>query len=104
MKTVDFLAELVNTGCYKTEADMDRAFLLGRIDATKLQIIAYENAAIALSSGVQSYTLDTGQDRQTVTRADIRSIQLNIDQLYNRLTMLQARLCGGHVVIAGPDW
>ena len=43
---------------------MDAAFLQARIDATKAQIIAYEDAATALAGGgVQSYTLDTGQTR-----------------------------------------
>jgi hypothetical protein len=82
---------------------MDRTFIQGRIDATKAQIIAYENAATALAGGVQSYTLDTGQDRQTVTRLELRSIQKTIDQLYNRCVTLEARLNGG-TVIGRPGW
>jgi Mg2+ and Co2+ transporter CorA len=84
---------------------MDRDFLQERIDATKAQIIAYEDAATALASGgVQSYTLDTGQSRQTVTRLDLRALQDKIDSLYNRLATLEARLNGSGTVTARPAW
>ena len=83
---------------------MDRAFLQGRIDATKLQIIAYEDAALALAGGVQSYTFDTGQNRQTVTKLDLTAINATIDSLYNRCGTLQARLTGSGTVTARPAW
>lgn len=84
---------------------MDSAFLLARITATKAAIVAYEDALLALSAanGVQSYTLDTGQDRQTVTRADIGSLNRAVDSLYNRLATLEARLYGGSTQ-ARPAW
>lgn len=84
---------------------MDRAFIQARIDATKAEIIAYEDAALALATGgVQSYTLDTGQTRQTVTRLDLSSIQRTIDSLYNRCATLEARLNGSGTVTARPAW
>jgi hypothetical protein len=84
---------------------MDAAFLQARIDATKAQIIAYEDAATALASGgVQSYTLDTGQSRQTVTRLDLDNLQKTIDSLYNRLATLEARLNGSGTITARPAW
>jgi hypothetical protein len=84
---------------------MDRDFLQDRIDATKLQIAAYEDAALALGSGnVQSYTLDTGQTRQTVTKIDLTQIQKTIDQLYNRCATLDARLNGSGSVTVIPAW
>jgi hypothetical protein len=84
---------------------MDAAFLQARIDATKAQIIAYEDAATALASGgVQSYTLDTGQSRQTVTRLDLDNLQKTIDSLYNRLATLEARLNGSGTVTVRPAW
>ena len=55
---------------------MDREFIQARIDATKAQIIAYEDAALALATGgVQSYTLDTGQSRQTVTKIELSALK-----------------------------
>lgn len=82
---------------------MDRKFIQGRIDATKLQIVAYEDAALALAAGVQSYTLDTSQSRQTVTKLDLGDIQKTIDSLYNRCVTLEARLNGGSVTVI-PAW
>lgn len=85
---------------------MNRAFIAERIKATKATIIAYENAVLALgeAGGIQSYTLDTTQSRQTVTRADIPRLQTMIGSLYNQLVTLEARLgCGGSTY-AGPAW
>jgi hypothetical protein len=83
---------------------MDRTFIAGRITATKAQIIAYEDAALALATGgVQSYTLNTGQSTQQVTRLDLDNIQKTINSLYNRCATLQARLKGG-TTLAKPGW
>ncbi len=83
---------------------MDADFIRERITATKAQIVAYEDAATALAGGVQSYTLDTGQSRQTVTKLDLGDIQKTIDSLYNRCATLEARLNGSGVVTGGPSW
>jgi len=83
---------------------MDRTFIQARIDATKLQIVAYEDAALALASGVQSYTLDTGQSRQTVNKLDLSAINKTIDSLYNRCATLEARLNGSGTLTARPAW
>ena len=79
---------------------MDATTLQARIDATVAQIDAYEAAALALGvGGVQSYTLDTGQTRQTVTKLDLDAIQKTLDRLYNRCVTLTARLNGSNVTI-----
>lgn len=85
---------------------MDAAFLQARIDATKAIIVAYEDAVLALGTGgsIQSYTLDTGQSRQTVTRADLSSLNRVLDSLYNRCAVLEARLSGGGSLLARPSW
>lgn len=85
---------------------MDRTFLQARIDATKAQIIAYEDAVLALgdNGAIQSYTLDTGQSRQTVTRADLSTLNRMIDSLYNRCAVLQTRLDGGGTTHVRPHW
>lgn len=67
-------------------------------------IVAYEDAATALASGVQSYTLDTGQSRQTVTKLDLVALQRTINSLYNRCVTLEARLNGSGTVTVGPAW
>lgn len=83
---------------------MDISFWQERATATKVQIVAFEDAATALAGGAQSYTIDTGQTRTTVTRPDLEWIQKTIDSLYNRYATLQARLTGSGTVIARPGW
>lgn len=83
---------------------MDITFLKERIASTKLQIVAYEDAALALAGGVQSYTIDTAQTRQTVTKLDISSIQQTIESLYNRCAVLEVRLNGGGSTIGRPGF
>lgn len=84
---------------------MTNAFIQARIDATQALIVAYEAAVTALVGGqVQQYTLDTGQDRQTVLKADIPKLNAQIDGLYNRCATLQARLDGSGTVTARPAW
>lgn len=84
---------------------MSRAFFAARIAKTEALIEVYEDALAALGAegGVQSYSIDTGQSRQNVTRADVPSINRMLDTLYNRLATLEARVHGGSTV-ARPDW
>lgn len=84
---------------------MDAAFIQARIDATKLQIVAFEDAVLALSTGgVQEYLIDTGQTRQRVTKLDLAQMQRTIDGLYNRCATLEARLNGSGTLIGKPSW
>lgn len=85
---------------------MDREFIQARIDAAKALIVVWEDALTALGSsgGIQSYTIDTGQSRQVVTRSDIGTINKIIDSLMNRVATLEARLNGSGVVNQRPGW
>lgn len=84
---------------------MDCEFLRQRIEATKAQIILYEDAIMQLSTGaVQSYSLNTSQTTQSVTRFDLNRLQVTLDSLYNRLATLEARLTGSGTINAGPAW
>jgi hypothetical protein len=68
-------------------------FLRERIATTKAQIVQLEEAQMALETGaIQSYTLSTGQTSQTVTKSSIGTLQLSIERLLNRLSVLDARL------------
>lgn len=83
---------------------MNQAQLQARIDATNAQIDALEAAILGLISGsILSYSLDTGQSVQKVTKQDIGIVQRVIDSLYNRCATLEARLNGG-TVTARPAW
>ncbi len=82
-----------------------RQFWIDRIESTKLQIVAYEDAILALTTGgVASYTLNTGQSIQTVTKNNLNSLRVGIDSLLNRLVTLEARVCGGGVTYVRPSW
>lgn len=84
---------------------MDCEFLQQRIEATKLLIIAYEEAILQIQANpMQSYTLNTSQTTQTVTRFDLNRLQATLDALMNRLVTLQARLSGGGVINMGAAW
>jgi hypothetical protein len=78
----------------------DTEWLTERVERTKTLIVAYEDAILALSTGSQSYTLDTGQTRQTVTKAMLADLRSTLNSLENRMSTLQARLGGArtHVI------
>lgn len=74
---------------------MDSTFLQNRITVTQENIVALETAMTRLASGaIQSYTMDTGQTRQTVTKLEISSLKNVIEAQYNLLATLEARLNG----------
>lgn len=82
----------------------DLQWLNSRIAATKAQIEALDDAILALSSGgIQSYSMDTGQTKETVTKKDLVRLQSAIDALYSRLAALCAQRDGAGVVVR-PAW
>lgn len=76
--------ETENEGLQKSKSDE----LLNR---RKLRY-EYEKAALALSGGAVSYTLDTGQSRQSVTRADLASIMSMLRFLDETISALEYEL------------
>jgi hypothetical protein len=82
----------------------EQTWILERIEATRAMIVAYEEAILALSSGAQSYTLDTGQTRQSVTKQQLGSMRLQLDALENRLAYYQNRLTGSAQVNVRPGF
>jgi len=84
---------------------VDGTFLQERIDKIKALIVVYEDALTALiTGGAQSYTIDTGQTRQTVTKFDAPALRTTLEGLYNQLATLQARSTGSGVVHVSPGW
>lgn len=83
------------------ECDQDiseQIWLESRICAAESAIVKYEDAILQLSTGaVQSYTLDTGQTRQTVTKANLTELRHALSGLENRREVLRAKLYGGTV-------
>jgi len=72
----------------------DNEWLDARIAKTKDLIVKYEDAIDALSSGAQTYSLDTGQTSQSVTKAQLGSLRSALDNLENRLERLKAKRHG----------
>ena len=80
----------------------DKEWLDARIEKTKDLIVKYEDAIDALSSGAQTYSLDTGQTSQSVTKAQLGSLRNMLQELENRLERLKAKRYGRAVnVIPG---
>lgn len=82
-----------------------RKWLKKRLDRTRSLIEQIEDAVEQLTAGViESYTLDTGQGRQTVTKANMAQYNEQLPGLYNRLETLRARLYGSGVTNYGAAW
>ena len=77
----------------------DAEWIAKRITKVEALIEAYEDALTAIAGGAQSYSLDTGQTRQTVTKANLTEIRNALSSLENRRATLKARLCGGGVYV-----
>lgn len=77
-----------------TDCCDDTEWIEARIAATKTLIEAYETAITAVASGAQSYSIDTGQTRQTVTKANMSEIRNALAALEDRLQHYQDQLCG----------
>jgi len=77
---------------------------LAEIEALKVDLAAVRTALRAILSGAQSYTLDTSQTRQTVTRADIGSLRLMRNDLTNELRTLENKCNGGGAFVARPGF
>lgn len=72
----------------------ERTYLEAQLALCEEAIAATWAAITAVSTGaVQSYSLDTGQSRQTVTKANLGSIRLQLNDLFSMRDMLNARIC-----------
>jgi hypothetical protein len=87
-----------------TQCDDPNQFWRDRLAAKQAQLAAIETAITAVSSGVQSYQLNTGQTQQLVTKANLGSLRLMAKDLESDIATLQARLCGGAQFNVRPGW
>lgn len=77
----------------------DTTWIKARIARAQTIIVAYEDAIEALAAGAQTYTFDTGQTRQSVTRAQLSQLKNMLAYQENRLATLETRLNGGGVYV-----
>jgi hypothetical protein len=81
------------------------SILQDQLIAIEAQLEAINVAITALLiDKVQSYTLDTGQTRQTVTKFDIVKLTATRDSLLNQYSVLCARLGIDGTIYAGGAW
>ena len=85
---------------------VDAAWIQERIDATKAQIVALEDALLALAAegGIQSYTFDSAQSRQVASRYSVAEINAQLDKLASRLDVYCSRLNGSGNLTVVPGW
>lgn len=58
----------------------------------KILLAAIDGAILAFTtSGISEYSLNTGQDSQTVKRTDLASLMLRRKDLINQIAILEAR-------------
>jgi len=78
----------------------DNTFWNARKARLETIIIAYEDALEAFAgTNTQSYTLDTGQTRTTVSRAEVGSLRNTLKSLYSTYDDICARTCGATLVV-----
>lgn len=82
----------------------DRAWLEERIAAKKALILKYEAALDSLAGGAQSYSLDTGQTRQVVSKANLTEMRNMVANLESDIATLQMRLNGCGRFVVRPGW
>ncbi len=83
----------------------DNTTLKAQLAKLNILIDAYIDAITAITTGEQqSYSLDTGQSKQTVTKLNVSSFIKTYTALLNACTMLEVRLNGGGSVTVRPQW
>jgi len=82
----------------------DTVWLTARITATETMIVAFENAITALAAGAQSYSLNTGQTIQMVTRSNLSSMRLQLQELETRRDGYMQRLHGEGLINVRPGF
>lgn len=83
----------------------DREFWQGRLDQKKALLLLYDAAIDALVvQEMESYTLDTGQTRTTVTKLNVPKMQEMVENLENQIAVLQTRITGCGTTTVRPCW
>ena len=73
-----------------------------RLASIQTQITAIEAAIIAITTdGAQSYTLDTGQSRTTVTKVNLPEIINSYEQLIILYNSMNKRINGKQLILRG---
>ncbi|MCP4209832.1 MAG: hypothetical protein GY767_22715 [Shimia sp.] len=83
---------------------LDPAFCRARVDALQKIIVAYEEALLGIASGaLESYSLDTGQTVQKVTKINIHTLQMALNTAINQCAIWSNRANGGGAFYGRPQ-
>jgi hypothetical protein len=75
-----------------------------RITQIKAELTAINAAILSVAGGAQSYTLDTGQSVQKVTRATLDDLRKMKDSLMNELEVLESKTNNTGTLEGHPGW
>ena len=81
----------------------ENGWIRDRIEATQELILAIEAAMVSVAGGATSYTIDSGQTRQTVTKSTSGELKNTLNELENRRAVLRSQLNGTKVNLR-PGW
>lgn len=82
----------------------DNTFWIEQLDKAKALAVSYDTAiTFLITNPHKSYTLNTGQSSQQVSRPDLESLQEQLDNILNRIATLEARCYGASAQIR-PGW
>lgn len=87
-----------------TDCCDDATWLQQRIADKKALLVQLETAVANVVLTGQNYSIDTGQTRQTVTRAGLTETRNFIAQLETEISTLQQRLNGCGRFYVRPGW
>jgi hypothetical protein len=87
-----------------TDCCDDAEWLAERIAAKKAALLAFDSAITALAGGAQTYSLDTGQTRQVVSKANLSEMRIMVSKLESEISTLQQRLNGCGRFQVRPGW
>lgn len=83
---------------------MDK-FIADQIPAIENLIIQYQNALLAFADGVQTYTIDDGQSKTSVSKAQMGEIKNSLQALYQQLELMYQRAgCDSGASVVQPTW
>lgn len=77
------------------------AFYTSRLTEKIRQLAIYDAAITTVSAGIETYSLDSGQTEQRVTRSTIGMLQAVIRGLETDIDLLESRLNGNGGVVYG---
>ena len=77
-------------------------FKAEQLDAVKVRIRALDAAITALATGQQSYMLDTGQSRQSVTKANLMELKSTLVASQEEYERLRQALGGSYATVVRP--